>query len=227
MALAAFSIYRYRVGHLLEVANIRTHIAADLHDDIGANLTRIAILSEVARRRFGDESEEGPLSAIAGISRESVASMSDIVWAINPERDTLVDVVRRMRRQAEEVFASDHTSLEFSASGTDDNVKLGPIVRRDLFLTFKEALNNAARHAHCSRVEVVIGVEGRWLTLRVTDNGSGFDTHADPSGQGLTSMRRRARRMNGTLEIDSVHGKGTTVLLRVPCRPRRGPHMSA
>jgi signal transduction histidine kinase len=87
---------------------MRTRIATDLHDDIGANLTKIAILSEVVRQQSGDGDVErdGPLSSIARISRESVAAMGDIVWAINPQRDNLLDLVRRMRRQHESHWRS-------------------------------------------------------------------------------------------------------------------------
>src|SRR5207237_3789685 len=120
LVATAYAAFRYRVKRLVEVANIRASIAADLHDDIGANLTRIAILSEVARRDIGNSSEEGPLPSIARISRESVAAMSDIVWAINPERDTLIDLVRRMRGHAEEVVAGKATALLFSTAGADD-----------------------------------------------------------------------------------------------------------
>src|SRR5205085_598970 len=91
--LVVYTIYRYRVRRLLEVANMRTRIATDLHDDIGANLTKIAILSEVAKQQTGGNTkEDSPLHSIARISRESVASMNDIVWAIDPQRDHLVDL---------------------------------------------------------------------------------------------------------------------------------------
>ena len=215
IGLGAYAAYRYRINRIVEVANIRAHIAADLHDDIGANLTRIAILSEVAKRQLGGD-ENGPLPSIARISRESVAAMSDIVWAINPDRDTLVDLVRRMRRHAEELFASGSATLSFSASDADENLKLGAVLRRDFFLVFKEAINNAARHSRCSRMEIVLCVEGQWLLLRVADNGVGFDSDMESTGQGLSSMRRRARKMGGFLTFESQPGLGTTVLLRVP-----------
>lgn len=220
-ALAAiavsYSIYRYRIARVLEVANLRTRIATDLHDDIGANLTKIAILSEVARQQRGKDDEiDSPLSSIASISRDSVASMSDIVWAINPKRDSLQDLVRRMRRHAEEIFTTRDIGLEFRAPGVDDHLKLGVDVRRDLFLIFKEAVNNVARHSRCSRVEIDFRTEGSELLLRVSDNGAGFDPDIESEGQGLTSMRRRASARGGSLEIKSNSGGGTTTTCRVP-----------
>ena len=218
LALGAmgFALYRYRVARLLEVANMRTRIATDLHDDIGANLTKIAILSEVARQQRGDGAEavDSPLSSIARISRESVASMGDIVWAINPRRDSLLDLVRRMRRHAEDIFATRDIALEFRAPGADEHLKLGVDVRRDLFLIFKEAINNAARYSQCSRVEIDFREDGEGLLLQVADNGVGFDPTTESEGQGLISMRRRANTLNGTLEIESREGGGTTIKLR-------------
>ena len=98
------------------MANLRTRIATDLHDDIGANLTRIALLSEVARQAAGRRRRSTrPLASIASIARESVSSMSDIVWAINPARDSLLDLVRRMRQHADEVFTLRDIELHFNA----------------------------------------------------------------------------------------------------------------
>jgi signal transduction histidine kinase/ligand-binding sensor domain-containing protein len=223
VAAAAYAFHRYRVARILEVAEMRTRIATDLHDDIGANLTKIAILSEVARQRLGnDESEDvAPLGSIARLSRESVSAMSDIVWAINPKRDSLLDVARRMRRHAEEVFAAGNVSLAFLAPEADGASRVGISVRRDLFLIFKEAVNNAARHSRCTHVAIDLRAEDSWLELRVIDDGAGFDSKAESEGQGLASLRRRADKMGGRIQIESHPGQGTTVRLRVPCtRPR-------
>ncbi len=213
---AAFALYRYRVARILELANVRTRIATDLHDDIGANLTKIAILSEVVRQQLGDSKGEkdDPLSSIARISRESVAAMSDIVWAVNPRRDSLRDLVRRMRRHAEEVFVTRDIRLDFRAP--EPNLKLGVDVRRDLFLIFKEAVNNAVRHSGCSRVAIALAVTGQSLELEIYDNGVGFDPKAESDGQGLTNMRERARKLGGELELTSEQPGGTRIHIRVP-----------
>ena len=99
-----YTIYKYRLQRLLELEKVRTRIATDLHDDIGANLTRISLLSEVAKQKAANGNGQ-LLSSIADIARESVASMNDIVWAIAPEHDSLLDLTRRMRQHAEEIFA--------------------------------------------------------------------------------------------------------------------------
>src|ERR1022692_3413755 len=102
MLLAAsallYNIYRYRMARLLEVERLRMRIATDLHDDIGSTLSQIALLSEVAQRRPAAVERESPLADIANLSRELVDSMSDIVWAIDPDQDRLGDLTHRMRR---------------------------------------------------------------------------------------------------------------------------------
>jgi two-component sensor histidine kinase/streptogramin lyase len=216
IGLVAYGIYRYRVAHFLEIERVRTRIASDLHDDIGSNLTKIAILSEVAQQQFGREGADGPLSSVARISRESLDSMGDIVWAINPRRDTLRELLRRMRGFATDIFTSRNIEFNFRAPGHDLELKLGPDLRRDVFLIFKEAVNNAVRHSGCSKVEIETKLAGASLLLRVSDNGKGFKITDAGEGNGLVSMRRRAESMNGKLEIDSTVGEGTSVTLRAP-----------
>jgi two-component sensor histidine kinase len=224
IALAVFAIglifsvlYRYRVARLLEVANMRTRIATDLHDDIGANLTRIAILSEVARKQRGDDtaSDDRPLATIARISRESVAAMSDIVWAVNPQHDTLLDLVRRMRRHAEDVLSLPGMELRFSAPEGDYSVRFSVDVRRTIFLVFKEAVNNVARHSHCGSISIDLRIEDPWFILEIADDGTGFVPEKAGGGHGLTSMRRRAEGIGGQLQIESHLGAGTKIILKV------------
>jgi signal transduction histidine kinase/ligand-binding sensor domain-containing protein len=227
LALAGFvyAIYRYRLARLLEVAHMRTRIATDLHDDIGANLTKIAILSEVVRQQLQpDAGASGPLATIARISRESVSSMSDIVWAINPRRDTVLDLTRRMRQYAEELFERRGISMSFTApAGARQHSRLGIDTRRDVFLIFKEAVTNVARHARSSRVEIALSIEDGALSLTVKDDGVGFDPGAEADGEGLLSMRRRAERLGGTLTLESDPRTGSTISARIPLTPLRRP----
>ena len=207
--------YRNRIQRLLEMERMRTRIATDLHDDIGSNLTRISILSEVARQKSGNGNGD-LLSSIANIARESVASMNDIVWAVTPEHDSLLDLTRRMRLHAEEVFAFRDIELRFEAPESDTGLRLGVGVRRDLLLVFKEAVNNAARHSKCSKVSIDLKADLSQLVLEVIDNGRGFAENENESGQGLRSMRRRAATMGGEFTLDSDRELGTTVRLVLP-----------
>lgn len=202
---AFYWFYRQRVSRLLELERMRTRIATDLHDDIGANLTRISLLSEVAKQK-AENGNGSLLSSIADIARESVASMNDIVWAISPEHDRLLDLTRRMRLHADEIFSMRDVELEFSAPVADKDIQLSVSVRRDLLLIFKEAVNNAARHSDCSRVEVNFRLENGILSLEIRDNGRGFYEQLETDGQGLRSMKRRAAALGGNLTIESKNG---------------------
>jgi ligand-binding sensor domain-containing protein/two-component sensor histidine kinase len=205
ISLIIYSIYRNRLKRLLEMERMRTRIATDLHDDIGANLTRISLLSEVAKQNAVN-GNGNLLTSIAGIARESVASMNDIVWAIAPEHDSLLDLTRRMRQHAEEVFALREIDLSFDAPAADTDLKLSVGVRRDVLLIFKEAVNNAARHSDCSRVAINFSVENAKLLLQIKDNGVGFAADSESDGQGLRSMARRAKALGGVLTIESNNG---------------------
>ena len=215
-ALLIYTFHRYRVAQLLAVANVRTRIATDLHDDIGASLSQIAILSEVAQRDVPRETNNGtPLADIAGISRELVDSMSDIVWAINPDHDRLSNLVYRMRRFATDLLGAHSIALQFRSTVADQDLRVEPAIRRQIFLIFKEAVHNAARHSAATLVEVYLHRDGPQLVLQVSDNGRGFDPTTPSDGHGLNSMRKRAASLCATLEWQSDANKGTVLTVRV------------
>ncbi len=212
-----FYVYRYRVARLLEMERMRTRIATDLHDDIGANLTKISILSEVVHRKLGngtDNFRDGNLlENIAETSRESVSAMSDIVWAINPKKDSLADLTRRMRRYAEEVLEQREISLQFDSTVAD--LRLDANVRRNVYLIFKEAINNIVRHSRANAVRVDFRIEQNALILIIADDGAGFENDTESDGNGLASMQKRAVELGGNLEINTAQAKGTTIILHV------------
>jgi two-component sensor histidine kinase len=222
--LAVSVIYRYRVGRLIEMERVRTRIAADLHDDIGSSLSQIALLSEVVRRRVtrDDPPVTDSLAQIAGSSRELVDSMSDIVWAIDPRKDHLSDLIQRMRRFASEVFTARDIEFRFLERAEAEDMKLGADVRRQVFLIFKESVNNIVRHSACNQADIEFRVEHGWLTLKVSDDGKGFDSEEQSDGHGLVSIRERAKALGGDLEVISHNGDGTTVRLRVSVNRRSG-----
>ncbi len=216
-ALAITSLHRARLSRLLAVANLRTRIATDLHDDIGASLSQIAILSEVARRGADGAADRNAttLSDIAGISRELVDSMSDIVWAINPEHDRASDLSHRMRRFATDLLGGQGIALGFRSSAPENDPRIGANARRQVYLVFKEAIHNLTRHSGARRADVELSVTHESVVLTVADDGRGFDPAAPFEGNGLSSMRRRAREAGGTLTIASALGEGTRVTLAV------------
>ncbi|MGE0128161.1 MAG: two-component regulator propeller domain-containing protein [Blastocatellales bacterium] len=231
-----YAAYRYRLAELLALERMRTRIATDLHDEVGSSLSQIAILSEVARQRLthnGEKTKDAatvtralePIEKVAATSREAVDAMSDIVWAINPQRDQLSDLTQRMRRFASDTLTARDIALRFHAPQQD--LSLDAEVRRQIFLIFKECINNIVRHAEATEVEVDFALADHRLSLRVRDNGRGFAETEPQSGKnggnGLLSMRKRAVEFGGTLEVISAAGTGTTAKLEAPLRPRKNP----
>jgi signal transduction histidine kinase len=195
---------------------VRTRIASDLHDDIGSSLSQIAILSEVARTSAVDNPHVAqPLERIARLSRESVDAMGDIVWAIDPNRDLPMHLATRMRRFASDLLPPRGIDLQFEHSEFA-SPRLGADLRRQVYLIFKEALHNAVRHGRATCVDIKFETSMRRLHLVVRDTGHGFVPAEVADGQGLRNMRRRAEGLRGTLDITSVPGQGTTVILTVP-----------
>ncbi len=223
MTALIYGVYRYRLARMLEVERVRTRIATDLHDDIGAGLSRLAILSEVARHEMDPKSMGERLGEIATVSRELVDSMSEVVWVINPRRDQLRDLIQRMRRFASDLFTS--SGIEFTFVAPDDqHIRLGADVRRQIFLIFKEATNNVARHSGCTRADLRLLIEGGVLVLTVKDNGLGLDPDKAKDGNGLVNMRERARLLNADFMIDSRPGEGTTITLKAPLNAKVREH---
>lgn len=226
-AAAVYALERFRVARLLELERVRMRIATDLHDDIGAGLSRIAILSEVAHGRLGTGDLRGRdhMTTIASASRELLDSMSDIVWAINPQKEHLKDLIQRMRRFASDLLTGRNIAFHFKAPEGEQDLKLSADTRREVFLIFKESVNNLARHSGATEAEIELRIDRRWLTLEIRDNGRGFDAGAlvkndgvaaSGDGNGLMSMRERARRLGGELQITSNSGQGATISLRAP-----------
>jgi signal transduction histidine kinase len=215
----------------IELERVRIRIATDLHDDIGASLTQIAILSEVVNQRIkknGSNVSE-PLQMIAGTSRELVDSMSDIVWAINPRKDHLSDLSQRMRRFASDLLTARDIEFRFRAPGGDEkNIRLGADLRREIYLIYKESVNNLAKHSRCAQADLLFQIEKDGLLVIISDDGQGFDVerkmngdHSGMGGHGLLGLRRRAEALGGTYEVKSAPGAGTTVTLKVPLGGRR------
>ena len=220
-----YAIYSYRLKRLLELERVRTRIATDLHDDIGSSLSQIAILSEIVRQKVGDNGANEPLNLIADTSREMVDSMSDIVWAINPDKDSLADLIQRMRRFASDILDSSDIAYRFHFDEKHREIALGANIRREVYLIFKECVNNLVKYANAGAVEMSVMIENNSLVLKVKDDGKGFDTEAvfngnydGFGGNGLINMRRRAESLGGNFVVESRKNAGTNVTIKIPVK---------
>ena len=215
---ARAALQKSREERLKALEQVRRRIATDLHDDIGSSLSQINLLSEVVRQRVGNDAPQlaGPLALISNASNEMVSSMSDIVWAINPQRDHLSDLIHRMRRFASDTLATRDITFQFRAPESEFDITLGANLRREVFLIFKESINNLVKHSGCTQADIWFQLSDNTLSLRVSDNGRGFDAGKESDGHGLGSLRERARSIGGQLDLVSKIGQGTAVSLSVP-----------
>ncbi len=215
---AEAALQKSREERFAELERVRRRIATDLHDDIGSSLTQISLLSEVVNQRIGSDEKPitKPLAMIADTSRELVDAMSDIVWAINPQKDNLSDLTGRMRRFAADILTAGNIRFNWHAPDLENDIPVGANVRREIFLIFKESINNIVKHSDCTEADVKLCLSNESLELFLRDNGKGFDVSGESDGHGLSSMKERAVGLGGDFDIVSQSGKGTNVTLKVP-----------
>ena len=223
------NLSKSRAERLAELQQVRTRIATDLHDDIGSSLSQISLYSELARQREREQGKAGEqLDMITSVANELVDTMSDIVWAINPKKDHLQDLTQRMRRFAADVLTAKEIDLEFTVPATDREIPLGANIRREVFLIFKETVNNIAKHSESTEAKIAFSMRNNQLIISFEDNGKGFNQteKADENGNGdwkkfrggngILNMRKRSCELGGEYEIKSDLDKGTIVILSVP-----------
>jgi ligand-binding sensor domain-containing protein/anti-sigma regulatory factor (Ser/Thr protein kinase) len=206
----------------------RARIAKDIHDDLGASLTRITMLTQSVRGEAQiPEYVSANLERIHGTVRELTRSMDEIVWAVNPRHDTLDSLASYLSRFAHDFLSAANVRCRLDVPLQLPAWPLTAEVRHNLFLAFKETLHNVVSHAAAAEVRVSLKLEAEKIILTVTDDGCGFDA-VQPDlispqkpgrisqGDGLTNIKRRLAEIHGECEIQSVPGQGTTVKFTVP-----------
>jgi signal transduction histidine kinase len=217
IGLLAYAFYRYRVQQLLRLQKVRNRIATDLHDEIGSNLTNISILSNLSKRNLSE-----PLKADNFLQRisEEVSSSSqaldDIIWSVNTKHDTMEQTVARMRRYAAELFDATNIHYELYLDPAFEVRKLAMEQRRDIYLLYKEAVNNISKHAGAKQVSIQLSIEHNHLLLHVKDDGKGFDITIGSDRHGLKGMKERVNKWKGEIAIESALQKGTAICIKLP-----------
>lgn len=216
MLLFSIALIIYtRIHRLLAVERLRAKISSDLHDDIGAGLSEISILSAVVEAKSPPElrdSVKNELNKIGAISRLLIESMSDIVWLINPKTDSLLDLFTHLKDSFSDIF--ELKKIEFKTTNLTQLGKahLSMEKRKHIFLIFKEAINNAIKYSECTRLELMIEIQKGKLYIHLHDDGKGFNPETITKGNGLLNMKLRAKKSGGSLSIKSLTGKGTEII---------------
>ena len=203
----------------------RTRIARDIHDQVGANLTKIGIQTGQLGRQPGMPAEAQTLvQEVAETTREMLQSMDEIVWAINPRNDTLESAINYLIHYTRDYLRPAGISYQLDLPVDLPVLPLSTQVRHNLFMAFKEALNNAVKHGHPRNIRLVLELQPHELKLAVEDDGCGFTPATSRDGaDGLDNMRQRLKSLGGQCLIESAPGRGTRVTFQLPRQIPVGP----
>ena len=229
LAGSVYVVYRIRlkqkIRHVLEIEKIkemeseklRRKTAADFHDELGHRLTRISLLSEILKRKIGNGSDEirEILDKISVNSTELYEGTKDFIWAIDPRKDSLYELIIRLKDFGDELF--EESDVFFEVSGLDESLKSKMLTtdwKRHLPLIFKEGMNNALKHGMSRRISINSQIRENELELTLTDDGRGFIPESPGNGNGLRNMRQRAEKLSAKIEVESSPGNGTKIYFR-------------
>ena len=221
LVLSAFVIYRYirrkKLQNQQEVLNERLRISRELHDEVGSTLTGIAMYSHLTKEQIkaaNTEEVERSLNNIQQSAGDMVNKLSDIVWLINPEKDSLQKLIERLEQYAEEMAMLKGMEVIITVSPKLTNISLPVEERRSIYLFCKEAINNAVKYSHAGLLEISMREsENKKIEILISDNGKGFDSAVLKNGNGLTNMKQRAVAMGGDYSLKTSPGEGTKISL--------------
>ena len=216
-----YGFFAFRTRQKQKVQDIRDAISRDLHDEIGSTLSSIGIFGAVAQKSLGQSQStvSNLLSRINSNTTQMMEAMNDIVWAVKSENDRLEALVNRMRAFCSELGEASEVKVRFDVSEKLAAISLDMMQRRNLYMIFKEAVNNAFKYAHCQHLFIRIVRIGHEICMQIEDDGKGFNPEKEESnmnkmgGNGLKNMQRRADELKGKLEISTAPEKGTRIVL--------------
>ena len=224
LAAILFSIFifrsivlRNRLNQKLKAIELRNTISRDLHDDVGSTLSSIRFLSSMALdgTEKNEYKSQNTLISINQSAQKMLDAMNDIVWSIQPQNDTLENIFVRMISFASDIFDAKNIKLQWTVNDAVKHVHIGPAVRHNLLLIFKEAVNNLAKYSEASQATILLDFKHSFLVLTISDNGKGFDKEMVYPGNGLQNMESRAKKIGAKYYVYTAPGKGTVITLQV------------
>jgi two-component system sensor histidine kinase UhpB len=218
-----FLIYRYREKNRTAkhqaLLQERLRISRELHDEVGATLSGIVMYSHLTKQQVQADDAgavEKSLTIMQQSSEEMVGKLNEIVWLVNPEKDTLPKLVQRLEEYARNIATAKNMKVEFISPPALPETGLSFERRRNIYLISKEAINNAIKYSGGNLLSLFVQVQAEKLTIIISDNGKGFDTSPVYPGNGLVNMRKRAEELGARLVLTSAPGKGTTIAVECP-----------
>lgn len=222
MLLIGAGFYFYLINSFrqkIKVQVLRNRIASDLHDEVGATLSSIALSSNLVNRKIGASNPEiqSMLTQIKTDSEETIHTIRDTVWTINPDNDSFEKLTEKLRAFAYQIFNTKSIELIFSNGLTDKKApKLLMEQRRNAYLIIREALNNIAKHSEATQAEMSIEKIKEGIKISLRDNGKGFERTSQTDGYGLKNFEKRAKEGFMDFEMNTEMGKGTQITLLIP-----------
>jgi len=202
-----YGVFQYRLNQALAIERLRTKISSDLHDDVGSMLTGLAMQTEMLEMQSTNEKDKTKLHKITNMSRKTVSHMRDLVWSIDSRKDTFGNLVERMHELAEDLLLPAGISYHIDIEELNLQKKINFNCRRNLYLIYKEGINNIIKHSDAKKVTIEFNNhEGACLFI-IKDNGS-LKTKKYSSGLGLANMKMRAKSINADLNFDIEDGFG-------------------
>ncbi|MEP6712217.1 MAG: histidine kinase, partial [Ferruginibacter sp.] len=207
------AVNRYRLRQRMKELELRNQIAADLHDEVGSSLSSIHMLSQMAAQPGNEATHRDILSRMSTNAKETMDKMGDIVWMIKPGETEAGGLKQRMERFAYEICSSKNIEVNMQLEDLE-KTKLSMEQRKNIYLIFKEALNNAVKYSGTEKIEITSTLQNNQLTLQVKDFGKGFDSSIVKKGNGLDNMQHRAKELNGSVGV--IADAGTMIELQLP-----------
>ncbi len=213
-----YAVYRYRMRQLIKMYRVRNSISRDLHDEIGATLSSVNMLSAVALLKAGDKNEAAPLiQQIKNSVQQAGESIDDIVWSVNPANDPAQDTFARIRKYVTEMTEAKGLDCVIEIDEPPASMNLPMELRRDIYMVCKEAVNNALKYSRCTTISITIKIKNHYLIMTVADNGIGFNPIALQGSlrNGIGNMRHRIERHKGFFELETTKEKGTAITCKM------------
>src|ERR1022692_808871 len=231
IAFTALSVEKVKARRKLErqeqahaVERERARIAREFHDDIGASLSHMIVLSELVKADKSQPREvEAHAAKIGSTAQKAVRGLGTIVWAVNPRNDTLDSLVQYVSQYAYDFFQASQIACHLDLPTEVPPIQLTAEVRHNLFMVTKEALNNVLKHSRASEVHLRLTVQDGVLEIQVEDNGQGFETATTAASRrsGLANMRQRTQLIGALLLVESRLGKGSSIRIQMTYLPKK------
>ena len=218
LSAGIYLLFRYRLKQKLNLLEMRNRISQDLHDEIGASMSGINLLSQIASEKLennkaGEAAEY--LGKVKNYTQDVIEKLSDMVWIFNPQNDNIERLLLRLKSFSIPVALSKNIQMHFVTGKESEITNLSIRQRKAIYLISKEAFNNSFKYSGCSNIYYSLSARGsKWL-LRIQDDGKGFSESSAVEGNGIKNMRARAEEVKAAIKIDAEPGKGTTIELEL------------